>query len=236
MKGTVELILILTALSLAITAYAQQNERYVILIDGDRVYVDMGYMDGVREGMRFEIYRMASGLRVSVAQCEVEETYDYASRLKVISKSRDERIRIGDMAEVIPIRETAMVIPQAKPRGETKSGAPRSSGSTRWWVYGGGLFLAAAALYFNHSANTQYDRYASARNPDEISRYRNAYNREITKARVSAILAGAVVVGYLLRNRVRISNSAVSALTIAGEEGELEVGVRIGGTRWFGAR
>ncbi|HID54890.1 TPA: hypothetical protein EYP37_00055 [Candidatus Poribacteria bacterium] len=223
MNRTVELILILTALFFAFAAYAQ-NERYVILIDGDKVYVDMGYMDGVREGMRFEIYRVVNGLRVSVARCEVEETYDYASKLKVIGKAKDERIRIGDMAEVIPIRETAMVIPQAKPKGESEGEISGVSGPTRWWVYGGGLLFAAAALYFNHSANVQYDKYASARNPDEISRYRDAYNREITKARVSAVLAGAVVVGYLM-----------ISVTVEGE-GEPKMAVRIGGVRWFGAR
>ena len=209
MKRAAKLILILSVLSLTFTAYAQENERYVILIDGDRVYVDMGYMDGVREGMRFEIYRMVNGLRVSVARCEVEETYDYASRLKVISKARDERIRIGDMAEVTPIREAAIAIPQAKPKEEVRGRTSRASSSTRWWAYGGGLFLTAAALYFNHSANVQYDKYASARDPDDISRYRNAYNREITKARISAILAGAIVVGYLLRHQMGSSNSCL---------------------------
>jgi len=235
-KRAAKLILILSVLSLTFTAYAQENERYVILIDGDRVYVDMGYMDGVREGMRFEIYRMVNGLRVSVARCEVEETYDYASRLKVISRARDERIRIGDMAEVTPIREAAMVIPQAKPKEENKSGVSRSSDSTRWWAYGGGLLLTAAALYFNHSANVQYDKYASARDPDDISRYRNAYNREITKARVSAILAGAIVVGYLLRHQMGSSNSRISAFITTECEDDMGMAVRIGGVRWFGAR
>jgi len=235
-KGATKLILILIALFLALATYAQENKRYVILIDGDRVYVDMGYMDGVRKGMRFEIYRMVSGLRVSVARCEVEETYDYASRLKVISKARGERIQIGDMAEVTPIREAAIAIPQAKPKEEVRGRTSRASSSTRWWAYGGGLFLTVAALYFNHSASVQYDRYASARDPEDISRYRNAYNREITKARVSAILAGAIVVGYLLRHQMGPSNSKISALIATEGEDDMGVIVKIGGVRWFGAR
>ena len=165
MKGATKLILILIALFLALATYAQENKRYVILIDGDRVYVDMGYMDGVRKG------------RTS-----------------------------------------------------------RASSSTRWWAYGGGLFLTVAALYFNHSASVQYDRYASARDPEDISRYRNAYNREITKARVSAILAGAIVVGYLLRHQMGPSNSKISALIATEGEDDMGVIVKIGGVRWFGAR
>lgn len=242
MKGTAKVILFLITITLSLTpaVYADKDERYVILINGDRVYVDMGYMDGVREGMRFEVYRIISGLRVGVAQCEVERVYDYASKLKLINTVKGEKIQIGDMAEVVPIREAAVLIPQAKPE-EGKPEAQRRekayrSISTRWWAYGGGLLLASMALYFNHAANVQYEGYLSARYPEDVVRYRRAYEREVTKARISAMLAGAIVVGYLFKSRVLSPHAQVSGLITSGDNGDLSVGIRIGGIGWFGER
>jgi len=144
------------------------DNKYVILINNDEIYIDMGLDDGICEGMNFSVYRMNNGERVDVARLAVTQVFDVVSSAKPVSLEQNLTINAGDMVEVIPISETDLygMIPKQVTYRKKKSG------KLTWTFFGLGLITGGGAGYFWNSSNTSYEKYQTATIPDEITKYR----------------------------------------------------------------
>jgi len=144
------------------------DNRYVILINNDEIYIDMGLDDGICEGMNFLVYRMNNGERVDVARLAITRVFDVVSNAKPVSLEQNLTINEGDMVEVIPISEADLL-------GMTPKQATfrqKKSHKLTWTFFGLSLIAGGGAGYFWNSSNTSYQKYQTATIPDEITKYR----------------------------------------------------------------
>lgn len=144
------------------------DSRYVILINNDEIYIDMGLDNGICEGMNLLAYRMNNGERVDVARLAVTRVFDVVSSAKPISLEQNMTINAGDMVEVIPIPETDLV-------GMTREGTiyrREKSRKLTWAFFGLGLIAGGGSGYFRNSARASYQKYQTATIPEDIAEYR----------------------------------------------------------------
>ena len=144
------------------------DNKYVILINNDEIYIDMGLDNGICEGMNFLVYRMNNGRRVDVARLAATRVFDVVSNAKPISLEQNLTISEGDMVEVIPISETDLY----GMTQEQTTYRKKKSHKLTWTFFGLGLIAGGGAGYFWNSSNASHEKYQSATIPNEIMKYR----------------------------------------------------------------
>ena len=113
-----------------------KTQGHVVKIEGEKVYIDLGFQDGVKEGMTFQVYReeriihaktgeLLKTVKVDIGRIEVVKVYPKSSIAKVVSLSPNEQIESGDTIEIVKV---AGLVPEekTKPAAEALAKKPLS--------------------------------------------------------------------------------------------------------------
>ena len=88
-----------------------KTQGNVVKVEGEEIYIDLGFQDGVNEGTIFKIYReekvihaktgeFLKTVKVDIGKVKVVKVYSRSSIAKVLSLNPNEQVEIGDIVEV----------------------------------------------------------------------------------------------------------------------------------------
>ena len=168
--------------------------HYVILIENGHIYFDLGYNQGVREGMHFQIYRMDdNGQPVKLARMGVTETFDQVSKGVLVDEDVGVEVKAGDRIEIRPrlkregIAEARYIraMSHEPPRAKMQTTARRWS----WATLAGGVVTGGLAVNFRNSMNDAFDRYKDAVDPSELEDFRSDTKSNLWRYRIFASIS-----------------------------------------------
>lgn len=164
--------------SLAVVYQTQAAERkgYIVLIDDESIYIDLGKKHGVEEGMLFRVYRQEKNDQIDIAIVKVDQVLTEASIVSVISQESDREIRVKDMAE--NILKTEKNLAGKSQNNVSSSQEPENPGFENKGInicgllLGTGVALLGGASYFHQSANSAYNKYKHANSSEMALSFR----------------------------------------------------------------
>ena len=103
-----------------ISMYGEEKSvprNYVIKINEQEIYFDLGYNHGVQKGMVYQVLRRGDNAEtVQIAKIFVTETFDWVSKAVLKENVADSVIEVGDWVEIIlePVVGTVQSIEKAQ--------------------------------------------------------------------------------------------------------------------------
>ena len=103
-----------------ISMYGEEKSvprNYVIKINEQEIYFDLGYNHGVQKGMVYQVLRRSDNAEtVQIAKIFVTETFDWVSKAVLKENVADSVIEVGDWVEIIlePVVGTVQSIEKAQ--------------------------------------------------------------------------------------------------------------------------
>ena len=176
------------------------DQGYVLLIERNFVYIDMGKSHELKEGDICYVYESVEHHLSPVATLEVLEVYDFSSLTKIEEVESGKTVSFSDLVSVQQVIQTVdgigplkQVLPDLAGASDYEQPRQRQSKPFAWTMCSLSGALGIAAYYSDQRADNTYEMYQNAQAKAKADDFKSK-TQQLDKQ--TSLLLGTSIVGF----------------------------------------
>ena len=220
------LVVTLSFFILFFSCVSVAEHGYVLLVEGSRIYVDLGTDSGAGFDETYRVYEDVNGKLDYVGNVKIVQLFAQGAVAEVVDLQLGKQIEVAHkvvaLKDIVALRDGEeansdnVLMQIASEENLAESYRPpvrRSNKAPAWLIFSTGVSLGITAAYSHQRANNAYDLYKLSRVEEDKRLFENRTKR---LDRNSKILVGASIAGVALGSILLfINNDSVDDIPIA---------------------
>ena len=162
------LVLLCFAINLIVAVAGFADEGYILLVEGERVYVDLGAGSGASPGTIYRVYDAPDASGSEIGRIQIVEAFDKGAAAAIIDSLPGKPIQVGNRIAPITAADNKNQFSSSLDNSQGFKPPKRRRGKTSAWLtLASGVALGIGAIYSHERADDAYALYQLAQTSDD---------------------------------------------------------------------
>ena len=162
------LVLLCFIINLIVAIAGFADEGYILLVEDDRVYIDLGIGSEASPGTIYRVYEVSDGAQIEVGRIQIIEAFEKGAAATIIDQQPGRRIQLGNQIALLSAANNKNRLSPSLASSQPFKPPKRGTSKTwSWLTLVSGVALGVGAIYSHERADDAYDLYKLAQTRDD---------------------------------------------------------------------